>query len=371
MSLIPRVVSSFVLACSVCMTPARSLAQGVPEDDVPPQTARIDVDGELFARYAHETAGDEDVRVFSIPRARLGADVGLDDNFGGRILVETVPSSAPGSLYGVDGDSLVLRAREVYGEASSPPLIAGIVLTGRFGLVPTLAITPLERAWGRRVVAPSGVEAFGLSAPSDYGATFGVVLPWQLGDLTVGAFNGEGFNRREENSAKNVAARALLRPLATVLPPQPGAEGLGLLLVVEDGAVGPTRSRADRYVGGLSFEHRWAAAGVEAAMAHGVFGNGAQRARTYGGWLRVGPAWGAEVLARYEVFDPDYETSGAKDQVTAWRAGAGWHAPFAPGAEEAFEIYATYGRVAGGELAEGADPSLPLAGMRIDLRMGF
>lgn len=333
--------------------------------------SKVDLVGELFARYAYEEAGGEEVRTFSIPRARLGVDVELDDNFGGRVLMETVPSVADGSLYGVDGDSLVLRAREVYGEARSPELFAGIEVSGRFGMVPTLAVGPLERMWGRRVVAPTGLEGFGLSAPSDFGATISIHLPEQLGDVTLGAFNGEGFNQHEQNDAKNVGARLYVRPLATLIRPAPGAAGLQLLVAVEDGSVGPARSRADRYVGGLSFEHELGAAGGDIALAHGAFGNSDQRARTYGGWLRVGPFYGAELIGRYEILDPDYDTSADRDQVQVYRAGAGWHAPFEPDADEAFEIYATYGGVSGGELAEAADPSLPLSGVRVDLRMGF
>lgn len=375
MSMSPRLVGPLFVVCT--LSPAALASEPAELGDhqaAAPKAGvatNVDVIGEIFARYAYEKAAGDDVREFTLPRARFGADVALDEHFGGRLLVETVPSTSQGSLYGVDGDSLVLRAREVYGEAKSPPLVAGVSVAARFGMVPTLAITPLECQWGRRAVAPSGLEGFGLSAPSDFGATLAVLLPSKLGDLTVGAFNGEGFNQREQNDAKNVGGRLFLRPLATILEPEPGAAGLGVLIAVEDGSEGPTRSRADRYVGGLSFEHRWAAVGGEAVLAHGVFGNSEQRARAYGGWLRVGPLYGAELLGRYDRFDPDYDTAADRDQVRAWRAGVGWHAPFDADADEAFEVYATYGSVSGGVLAEAADPTLPRRGIRIDLRMGF
>jgi hypothetical protein len=329
----------------------------------------VTVFGEIFARYSHESWGASNYRAFDLPRARLGADVELDRWFGGRVLVETVRSAVPGSLYGVDGDSIVLRAREVYGELRTGDALP-TPITARFGLVPTLTISPLERMWGRRVLSPVLLETAGWEAPADLGATASLAFPQRLGELTVGAFNGEGLTQHEQNDGKNVAASLRLAPLATTLPPAPGEQGLQLFFSAENGSLGPAQARANRYVGGLAYEHRLAAAGADYSLADGVGGSSGQQGRALSAWARVGPFSGFEGVFRLDSLDPDRKNNGSKDQTNTVLGGVGYHATL-PRPQQAFEIYATYHRTAGGDVATSADPQLPRRGVRVDLRVAF
>jgi|GEM_PF-4894831 len=345
-------------------------AQPEPSPAPEPPADHVTLHGDVFARYGQDRMGDQKRYEFDLPRARLVADVVLDDHFGGRIMVETVPSSQRGSLYGVDGDSYVLRAREAFAEAKTGNLGGGFALSGRMGIVPTLAIGPLDAMWGHRVLTPVGLEKWNLSAPADFGATTAVLLPKQMGDLTVGVFQGEGYHQREQNDGKNVGARLLAHPLAPWMPPKPGEAGLTVLVAGEKGTLGPARATNDRWTAAVAYEHRYASAGADVSLARGVRGLPSQHARVMAGWLRVGPFWGADIVARYELVDPDSDTAGARDQVQSWRAGAGWHGSFEDTAR-AFDVHLTYGRDSGGELAEAAEPLLPVRGVHLDVGLAF
>jgi hypothetical protein len=328
----------------------------------------LQVFGEVFARYAHEAWNEQKARSFDIPRARLGADAVLKGPFAARVLIETVRSAAPGSLYGVDGDSIVLRAREIYGEARSPEgWPVGLRL--RLGLVPTLAITPLEQMWGRRVVAPTAQEASTLLSPADLGASLLVALPHKLGEVALAVVNGEGFTQHEQNEGKNVQARLWLTPLDTLLP---SSLSVKLLAYAEDGSLGPTQARADRYVGGLSVEHTHGAVGVDGTFADGAYGNSAQRARTATAWLRVGPFSGFEAVGRVDQIDPNRRANGGDDRITAWQGGVGYHGELSPERPaETFELFLTYRHSNGGPLARASDPRQPQRGPRVDLKVSF
>ncbi|MCS6898276.1 MAG: hypothetical protein NZX77_00695 [Polyangiaceae bacterium] len=340
-----------------------------PPLDIPWKPRRnVQVFGEVFARYAHEKWNEQPARSFDIPRARFGADAVLAKIFAARVLIETVRSAAPGSLYGIDGDSIVLRAREIYGEARSPrDWPVGMRL--RLGLVPTLAITPLEQMWGRRVVAPTAQEASTLLSPADLGAALLVALPHQLGEVAFGVVNGEGFIQHEQNEGKNLQARLWLTPLDSLLP---SSLSVKLLAYAEDGSLGPTQARADRYVGGLSVEHTHGAIGVDGTFADGAYGNSTQRARTATAWLRVGPFAGIEAVGRFDQIDPNRRANGGDDRFTAWQGGIGYHGELDRGhPEETFELFLTYRHSNGGPQARAADPRQPQRGPRIDLKVSF
>jgi hypothetical protein len=328
---------------------------------------RIEVQGEAFVRYAHERWNGQQARAFDLPRARLGADAVLREHLAARVLIETVRSAAPGSLYGVEGDSIVLRAREIYGELRSPTDWPARVRL-RLGLLPTLAITPLEQMWGRRVVAPSAQEASGLLSPSDLGAALLVALPRRLGEIAVAAVNGEGFTQREQNEGKNLQFRLWLTPLDALLPPSLSVK---VLVHVEDGSLGPTQARADRHVGGLSVEHLRGALGVDGTFANGSYGNSAQYARTATAWARVGPFQGFEAVVRLDQVDPDRRANQGEDRVTTWQTGVGYHGVQEGEVRESFELYLTYRHTNGGGLARAADPRLPQRGPRLDLKVSF
>lgn len=337
-----------------------------PEAEPSPSGQSTRVFGEIFARYSHEKWAEQRVRAFDLPRARLGVDVVQDETFAARVLIETVRSAAPGSLYGVEGDSIVIRAREIYGEARSPSAWpVGVRL--RLGLLPTLAIGPLEQMWGRRVLAPTPQESTGFLAPADLGGAAIVSLPMKLGEVALGVYNGEGFAQREQNEGKTTQARVWLTPFDTLLG---GELSLKILGHYEDGSLGPAQSRADRAVAGLAAEHTLGAFGVDAALVDGVAGNSAQKARTSSAWVRVGPLQGVELVGRLDQVDPNRRANGATDRTTTWQGGVGYHATLKR-PEQAFEVYLTYRNMSGGAIARTADPRLPQRGVRVDLKVAF
>jgi hypothetical protein len=162
-----------------------------------------------------------------------------------RFAIEAVRSASEGALLGVAGDSLVMRVREAHAGAD-----IGDALELRAGVVPTLSIAPIERAWSMRALAPSGLERTGLSSPADLGGTLRAFFPQGLGWAALGAYNGEGYARRELNRGKNIEIAMLMRPLALL----PEARPLALFGSYVAGAAGTGSARANRFTAALLWE---------------------------------------------------------------------------------------------------------------------
>jgi hypothetical protein len=146
---------------------------------------------------------------------------------------------------------------------------------------------------------------------SDAGASFHYNLPSNYGDVHVGIYNGENYQRVEVNNQKALEFRGTLRPFATSLPV---LRGLRAHLVYYDDhyARSDVRKRA---MGNVTFEHQYVNAGFDYLNAKDQTLATATDASSqgYSVWAtpRVPMANGAswEGLVRYDHFTPNTATT--------------------------------------------------------------
>jgi hypothetical protein len=148
------------------------------------------------------------------------------------------------------------------------------------------------------------VEREGYFASADAGAAFHYQLPSNYGDLHVGVFNGENYNRAEANDQKSLQVRATVRPFARGLMVLRGIRATAFY----DGDRYVKSAPRNRFIGGLNFEHRFVNAGFEyldtkdqtsATRAPEVDGKG------YSIWATPKSSKGLEALLRFDHLKPN------------------------------------------------------------------
>jgi hypothetical protein len=269
---------------------------------------------EVFAQYAlritNTDTGSDTTHDFDVPRTHASL-TGSWQNARARVVLEAVRSASEGSLLGVAGDSLILRLREAYGGWNSPRVDV------RAGVVPTLALPEIEATWGLRAVAPTPLETARFVAPADLGVTARVAIPNGLGAVAVGAYNGEGYARREFNRSKSVEAMVILRPFAG------GAlEPLTAMASYTLGTSGAGDVRADRFTGALLWRGARVRGGATFTYAWGVDDRGDRAAWLAEGFVAAEPV--ASLLLGARAVRWQRDTGVDTDRVTTIVATAGW-----------------------------------------------
>ncbi|MFO0611449.1 MAG: hypothetical protein U0414_02590 [Polyangiaceae bacterium] len=260
-----RAMSVFVVVGAACV--------GVPGVALADRTEiGFDPGVSLYSQYVlriRDDAGDTSwFHDFELTRGHVFLGIRYDHAFA-RVLVEGVRSASEGALLGVAGNSFVFRVREAY---------AGYWLFGhlelRAGLLPTLTIPTVERAWSFRALNASAIERVGFGSPSDLGVTMVGHLPKDFGWVGVGAYNGEGYARPELNRGKNVEIAAEVHPLAFV----PAAKPLAVFGSYQSGSSGTGLSRADRVHAGIAWLGDVVRGGAAFSYALGVDDDGGKSA---------------------------------------------------------------------------------------------
>ncbi len=216
---------------------------------------------------------------FELPRAQARLDAAFE-GARARVTVESTRSASEGALIGVAGDSFLFRVREAWGAYT-----AWDIIETRLGLVPTLAVGPVESMAGQRIVGPTALERTGLLSPADLGGTLRGIFPKGFGWMGVGAYNGEGYTQRELNRGKNIEVAALVHPIAIV----PEAAPLTVHVSYQAGSSGTGLSRSDRLTAALAWEGDWIRGGASFAYGWGHEGDGAREIALIEGFLRVRP----------------------------------------------------------------------------------
>src|SRR5437773_746305 len=85
---------------------------------------------------------------------------------------------------------------------------------GRFGIQQTPWLDFAEGIYRYRFQGTMFVEREGYFASADGGASFHYQLPANYGDVHVGVFNGENYNKAEVNNEKSYQIRGTVRPFA-------------------------------------------------------------------------------------------------------------------------------------------------------------
>ena len=243
------------------------------------------VSADLITGYRYQNLAGDGFSSFSLDRAELGTALvwrPIDQlEAGARVRLEALRSAGPDSLQGIDGNALVVRAWQAFGQVSSH--LGPIDLGLRIGLIPERWIEQVEKGHDIRAMAPLGSEARALFDTADLGASL-TVSGWRsLIELDLEFVNGEGRSQREQNAGKNTTAILTVRPLRR--PHRAGPIELALHGVFRDGSIGPASARNHRFGGALSFRSPWAFGGAEYVHALGHRERGDVRADVTSAWV--------------------------------------------------------------------------------------
>ncbi len=147
-------------------------------------------------------------------------------------------------------------------------------------------------------------EREGFLSSSDAGASFRTNLPSNYGEIHVGVYNGENYNKAEANDQKALEMRATLRPLAqsSLL----ALRGLRAHVFYDrDNYV--RNGERSRLIGSVTFEHQHLHAGVDYLAATDQTSATRQPVDSHGYsiWATPRARNGWEALLRYDHLQPN------------------------------------------------------------------
>ena len=173
----------------------------------------------------------------------------------------------------------------------------------RFGIQQTPWLYYAEGVYRYRFQGTMFVEREGYFASADAGASFHYQLPSNYGDVHIGVFNGENYNKAEVNNQKALQVRATVRPFATGIPVLRGIRASAFY----DADSYVKNAPRNRFIGGLNFEHKYVNAGFEylntkdqtSVTRPEIDGKG------YSIWVTPKSATGVEGLLRFDHLKPN------------------------------------------------------------------
>ena len=184
----------------------------------------------------------------------------------------------------------------------------------RFAVQPTPYIEFIEGIYRYRFQGPILADREGFLSSSDLGLSAHVNFPGNFGDVHVGVYNGEGYNRSEANDQKAFQARLSVRPFpqASVL------RGLRLTGFYDSDHY-VSEAAKQRALAAVTFEHPWIHAGFEyldakdqtTAATREVEGQG------FSAWAVPRTPFGLEGLFRYDELEPDDANDSKKTRTVA------------------------------------------------------
>lgn len=318
--------------------------------------ARVAAGLEVFASAGLRVTNTDAAGATTAPQLDLGRlHLAVDargPSLHARAVIEGVRSAGEGSLVGIAGDALVLRAREAYAGFERGPVEL------RAGIVATLTVPEIEATWRLRAVAATPLEASSLAAPSDLGVSARVALPRRLGWVGAMVSNGEGYSAREFNTNKRVELAASVHPSAHGrLAP------LAVLVSASAGTTGVAGSRNDRVHGALLWQGVGLRGGVSFTHGWGVDDDSARRAWLAEAFVRA--VWAARFIAGLRVSRWQRDTAVDADRITSWVATVGARL------DEGLELYLAMLRAVPGGRAYTALPGSDHWDLRLVARAVF
>jgi hypothetical protein len=176
----------------------------------------------------------------------------------------------------------------------------------RLGQQQTLYIDAQEGVYRYRFQGTVFAERDGGMSSADAGATFHTNIPNGYGDVHVGWFNGEGYNKAEVNDQKSFQGRVTIRPMPGGSLAAKGLRITGFWLN-DHGVKGAERSRA---IGSIWYEHRRFNAGFDYITATDQTLPTTAKVQQNGYSVFVTPFFkekgnGLEALIRWDSYVPD------------------------------------------------------------------
>ena len=248
----------------------------------------------------------------------------------------------------------VMRVRE-----ASAGYRLGKWLSVDAGVVPTLTIPELDGSFNLRAVAASPLEAAGLSAPADLGATARFHFPEGYGFVAVGAYNGEGYTNRELNRGKNIEGAFEVHPFAG----SAGGRPFALFVSYVSGSAGTGSARANRLTTALLWQGKRVRAGADFVYAWGVGENGLLGSYVVDAFVRVEPI--DRLIFGARGFSWLRDTADAANRVTEVTGAAGYRIA------DPLEAFLALSRTLTGATAATALPGLDHWDLRVIGRVVF
>jgi hypothetical protein len=299
-ALVVLALSSLPSIAAAQVTPA---AGYTPPDDTP----KIAVGTTFFGNYTYQTSPkvtDADGNLinknsFDVSRAYINITGNISHIVAFRITPdisrETDPTS---SLSG----SLELRIKYAFLQTNFDDWMTRGSYA-RFGIQQTPYLDYTEGIYRYRFQGTMFVERAGYFASADAGASFHYNFPSNYGDIHVGVYNGENYNKAEVNDQKAVMIRASFRPFATAAPVARGLRVTGFYDADHYVKSAPRK----RGIGQVTFEHQYVNLGFEYLDAKDQTSvtklNIASKG--YSIWLTPKTTVGWEGLFRYDHLTPN------------------------------------------------------------------
>jgi hypothetical protein len=300
-------------SASAQITPA---AGYVPPDDTP----AIRIGMTLFPVYTFQTSpktSDADgnnvsKNAFDVARSYINITGQVSHVVAFRITPDITRESGLLSLgagNSVSSDSLVFRIKYAYAQFNLDDWV-GRGSWARLGIQQTPWVDFEEGIYRYRFQGTVFAERIPLPTTmtsSDAGASFHYNFPSNFGDVHVGVYNGENYQKIETNNQKALEFRGTLRPFALGLAPLRGLRA-HLVYYNDRYARGDERKRV---MGNVTYEHKYVNAGLDylsahdqtAAAAADLASNGFSIWTTPKYPFENGSSW--EALLRYDHFVPN------------------------------------------------------------------
>jgi hypothetical protein len=286
-----------VCASLLLSSPSEPPPTGTP--DAPPEAicvrAKLDAGLRLSGDIPDIGLGPR----FELSRTTAGFGLQLDRAAGVEVEFDMVRTGGAASYLGVEGEAFVPRLRllQVHGSWAR----GGLGISA--GLIGNLWSSEANRGHGFRFVAPSVGEELGFFFRSDLGLRVSWVSPKRFAHLSLAVQSGEGGDRRERNSGKNLSFLAVLRPLALLDESLGGRLEFGVL--ARDGSV----------TSGVVRDHRGAffvrgdigpvRLGIEGLKAWGLQGEGQREPLALSLWASYEGALPLRAFGRLDLFSDD------------------------------------------------------------------
>lgn len=296
------------------VTPAAAIT---PPDDTP----SIRVGATLFTDYTYTlnpqtTDADGNLinaNAFNVARAYLNITGNISHIVAFRITPDVArETSATSSLSG----SLEFRIKYAYLQTNLDDwLWKGSY--ARFGIQQTPWLDFIEGIYRYRFQGAMFAEREGYFASADAGAAFHTNLPKNYGDIQVGVFNGENYQKAEANDQKAIMVRGTVRPFATG---DPMLRGLRATLFY-DGDNYIRNAERTRFIGSLTYEHPSLTLGLEYLKAHDQVsvkvGTPDVESSGFSVWAIPKSPSGWEGLLRFDHLTPNASVNGARNRTIA------------------------------------------------------
>jgi hypothetical protein len=252
------------------VSPVAANAQVTPAAGSPSSndTPSIKIGAVIYADYTYTTtplAADTDgnlvnVNQFNVGRAYLNVTGNVSHLVAFRITPDIVRETGAGSSL---NGSLTFRLKYAFLQINLDDWMSGGSWT-RLGIQQTPWVDFEEGIYRYRFQGTVFSEREGFLSSSDAGASFHYNVPSNYGDVHVGFYNGENYNRTEVNDQKALQVRGTARPFPGGAPLWRGLRAH----VFYDADHYVKEADRERFISAVTFEHPSLNAGLQYLATH-------------------------------------------------------------------------------------------------------